>query len=43
MRVIFDIGTNNGDSTLHLLNEDSIIYAFEPTPCAQEYNIHFKR
>lgn len=31
MKVIFDIGANNGESTLHMA-EGNIIYAFEPTP-----------
>lgn len=31
MKVIFDVGANNGDSTLHMA-KGNIIYAFEPTP-----------
>lgn len=31
MKTIFDIGANNGDSTLHML-KGNMIYAFEPTP-----------
>lgn len=51
MRVIFDVGANNGDSTLHMAN-DSMIYAFEPTPemcdiiiekTAQMHNYHLER
>ena len=32
MKVVFDIGCNNGDSTLHMAREGATVYAFEPTP-----------
>lgn len=32
MITVFDIGANNGDSTLHLGKEGHTVYAFEPTP-----------
>jgi FkbM family methyltransferase len=35
MKIFFDVGANNGSSSLHLLNDsnnDWIVYAFEPTP-----------
>lgn len=32
MKIIFDVGANDGSSFKHLQNEDVKIYAFEPTP-----------
>jgi FkbM family methyltransferase len=33
MKIFFDVGANNGSSSLHLLKQDDwIVYAFEPTP-----------
>jgi FkbM family methyltransferase len=32
MRIVFDIGANNGDSTLHMAKEGATVYAFEPVP-----------
>jgi FkbM family methyltransferase len=31
-KIIFDVGANDGSSCLHLQNENSKIFAFEPTP-----------
>jgi FkbM family methyltransferase len=37
-KIIFDVGANNGSSCYTLSTEDSIVYAFEPTPyLLQEY------
>jgi FkbM family methyltransferase len=30
--IIFDVGANNGSSCSHLVNDENIVYAFEPTP-----------
>lgn len=32
MRIVLDIGANNGDSTLHMAREGATVYAFEPVP-----------
>jgi FkbM family methyltransferase len=37
MKVIFDVGANNGESTVHYLEDpDTHIYAFEPNPVLVE-------
>jgi len=32
MPIYFDVGANSGESMMHYAREDSIVYAFEPTP-----------
>ena len=35
-QIIFDVGANNGSSTLHKCNKNNVIFAFEPTPALIE-------
>jgi FkbM family methyltransferase len=32
MKIIFDVGANNGSSTKDQLESGNVVYAFEPTP-----------